>query len=162
MDSVVFASKLDRLREGKLPLRNPDENGLGKFARQHLDDLQQYVAALEAGYRAQQDRLSAYRGQAKGKTLGQIVKSQWSSPAALGYAAAALRGCGIAPSQVVGVLEQMEEIMDDYPREWAEGVYMEMIEDPGGAGTQWKIPKKNAGAPKPEWIGAAAELKPEE
>lgn len=31
-----------------------------------------------------------------------------------------------------------------------------------GARARWGLPKKEAGDPPPEWIGAAAELKPEE
>ena len=31
-----------------------------------------------------------------------------------------------------------------------------------GAKARWGLPKKDAGDPTPEWIGAAAELKPEE
>lgn len=114
MDSVVFASKLDRLREGNLILQDPGKNELGKQARQHTPDLMLYLAAVENGYRALQDRLSAYRGQAKGKTLGQMVKNQWSAGACLGYAAMALIQAGNTPEQVVGYLELMEEFMGQF------------------------------------------------
>ena len=134
MNGQNWNAQLDRLRQGKLILLPPGENGLSVYANTNLYELRTYLAALEAGYRAQSEMLAAYRGHARGKTLGQMVKNQWSSPAALGYAASALRGSGLNPSQVVAVLELMDSTMDEYPREWAEGVYMEMLEDPGGAG----------------------------
>lgn len=114
MDSVVFASKLDRLREGNLTLQDPEKNELGRLARRHFDDMQQYTAALESGYRALQDRLSAYRSQARGKSLGQLVKNQWSAGACLGYAAMAMIQAGNTPEQVVGYLELMEEFMGQF------------------------------------------------
>lgn len=118
MDDVVYSRILDRLREGKLFLR-PDSHELRDHARQHMGDLMNYVAALEAGYRTLTGRLEAYRGQAKGKTLGQLVSNQWSDGACLGYAAMALRQGGMNPSQVVGVLELMEELMGTFSQEEA-------------------------------------------
>lgn len=132
MDEVIFRTKLDRLRAGEMSLPPQEQNEIGNHARKHLPDLMEYTAAVEAGYRILMERLGTYRNIAGERALGRIVRNQWSSPAALGYAAAALRQSGMNPSQVVGVLELMEELMDEYPRAWAEGVYMEMIEDPGG------------------------------
>ena len=134
MDSIIFNRKLDRLRQGELALKPQGDNDIGKEARKSMPELLAYTAALEAGYRELTGRLGAYRGVANERALGRIVKNQWSSPAALGYAAAALRQSGMNPSQVVGVLELMEELMDEHPRAWAEGVYQDMVEDPGGDG----------------------------
>ena len=119
MDLVIFGSQLDRLREGKLILQDPGENGLGDFAREHINDLKQYVAALEAGYRTLSGRLEAYRGRARGKTLGQLVKNQWSDGACLGYAAMALIQYGLPCDQTVALLELMEEIMGMFDQEYA-------------------------------------------
>ena len=69
MDDVIFQDLLDRIREGKFVLQ-PGRHEIRDHARQHMGDLLSYVAALEAGYRTQTDRLSVYRGQARGRTLG--------------------------------------------------------------------------------------------
>ena len=118
MDDVVYSRILDRLREGKLFLR-PDSHELRDHARQHMGDLMSYVAALEAGYRAVTGRLEAYRGQARGKTLGQLVSNQWSDGACLGYAAMAMRQTNMSISATVGLLELMEELMGTFSQEEA-------------------------------------------
>lgn len=133
MDEAIFRTKLDRLRAGEMSLPPQEQNEIGAHARKNLPDLMEYTAAVEAGYRILMERLGTYRNIAGERALGRIVRNQWSSPAVLGYAAAALRQTMI-PSQVVGVLKLMEELMDKYPRAWAEGVYEEMIDDPGGEG----------------------------
>ena len=114
MNGQNWNAQLDRLRQGKLILLPPGENGLSVYANTNLYELRTYLAALEAGYRAQSEMLAAYRGHARGKTLGQMVKNQWSDGAALGYAAMALIQVGNTPDQVVGYLELMEEFMDRY------------------------------------------------
>lgn len=134
MDREEFVRQLQALRRGELRLEPPEDNGLSRFAGGRLYELREYISALEAGYRLKTGQLGVYRSKARGRSLGELVLDQWSSPAALGYAAAALRQSGMNPSQVVGILELMEELMDEYPRAWAEGVYMEMLEDPGGDG----------------------------
>ena len=118
MEDAVFYNMLDRLREGKLVLQQ-GKHELRDHARQHMGDLMNYVAALEAGFRMQTDRLTAYRGQARGKTLGQIVGNQWSDGACLGYAAMALIQYGMPCDQTVALLELMEELMEQFGQEYA-------------------------------------------
>ena len=141
MTCLEWSRQMSALRAGELRLVAPGEDGLSLFARGHLDDLREYLRALEHGYRAVCEKLDAYRKRERTgsvkcgrQTMGDLLANQWSKPAALGYAAAALRQSGQNPSQVVGVLELMEELMDEHPRAWAEGVYQEMVEDPGGDG----------------------------
>lgn len=131
MDRQDFERQISALRSGELVLEAAEHNGLSRFAAGTLYEMRQYISALEAGYRTLTGRLAPYEKLANERALGRIVKNQWSKTAALGYAAAALRQT-MNPSQTVGVLELMEELMEEYPRDWAEDVYKEMVEDPGG------------------------------
>ena len=126
MNGLDFCVQLDRLREGKLILQPPGESGLTAYASTNLYELRQYVSALERGYRVLTGRLEAYRGQARGKTLGQALKRQWSEGAALGYAGMALIQSGMQPDRVVAQLELMEDLMEqfdlDYAAEFCQGL----------------------------------------
>lgn len=119
MNDLNFEQQLEQLRRGKLILSPQRENGLTEYANKHLNDLKSYVKALEQGYRAQAEAMAAYRGQAKGKTLGQIVRNQWSDGACLGYAAMALIQYGQTCDQTVALLELMEELMEQFNQEYA-------------------------------------------
>ena len=86
------------------------------------------MAALEAGYRAVQGRLEAYRGQARGRTLGQMVKNQWSEGACLGYAAMALTQYGTGHDHAAAILEVMAEMMDAFEQEKAAEYHQKFLE----------------------------------
>lgn len=118
VDEIVFQHKLNQLREGSAILR-PDSTEIREHAKQHLPDLLQYASALEGGYRNLKARLSAYRGEGKGKTLGQVVQNQWSDGACLGYAAMALVQTGWPCDKTVAVLELMEELMEGFDQVYA-------------------------------------------
>lgn len=120
MNGMDFCVQLDRLREGKLILQPPGESGLTAYASSSLYELRSYVSALERGYRALTGRLEAYRGQARGKTLGEMISRQWSEGACLGYAAMAMIQKGLSPERVVDMLEIMEELMATFELEYAE------------------------------------------
>lgn len=125
MDDVIFLRKLDELREGKLFLQ-PDKHEIRDHARKNLGDLMHYVSALETGYRTLTGRLEAYRGQARGKTMGQLVSNQWSDGACLGYAAMAMRQIGYECDETIKILELMEELMalcgQEYAAEYHQGL----------------------------------------
>ena len=129
MNGFNFNAQLDRLREGKLILQEPGESGLTAYASTNLSELRQYVAALEAGYRAVSGRLEAYRGQAKGRTLGQVVKNQWSEGAALGYAAMAMTRYRTGHDHAAAILELMEEAMAEFDLEEAATYHQSFLED---------------------------------
>ena len=118
MDEIAFQHKLNQLREGSAILR-PDDTEIREHAKKHLPDLLQYASALEGGYRNLQARLTAYRGEAKGKTLGQVMRNQWSDGACLGYAAMALVQTGWPCDKTVAVLELMEELMEGFDQVYA-------------------------------------------
>lgn len=128
MNGLNFNVQLDRLREGKLILQEPGESGLTAYASTNLYELRQYVAALESGYRAVTGRLEAYRGQARGRTLGQVVKNQWSEGAALGYAVMAMRQSTMSPSATLCILEIMETLMDTFDLEEAAEYYQSFLD----------------------------------
>lgn len=136
MTCLEWSRQIDALRSGELRLLPSGEGGLSQFARGHIDDLAEYLKALEQGYRAACEKLDGYRKHERTstvkcgrQTMGDLLANQWSKPAALGYAAAALRQSGQNPSQVVGVLELMEELMDEHSHAWAEEIYQSMLDD---------------------------------
>ena len=128
MDEVIFRTKLDRLRAGEMSLPPQEQNEIGGHARKHLPDLMEYTAAVEAGYRELTDRLAAYRGQAKGRTLGQVVRNQWSDGACLGYAAMAMRQAGLTPVATIGLLELMESMMQEFSLDEAAEYHQDMLD----------------------------------
>lgn len=128
MDEVIFRTKLDRLRAGEMSLPPQEQNEIGNHARKHLPDLMEYTAAVEAGYRELTDRLAAYRGQAKGRTLGQVVRNQWSDGACLGYAAMAMRQAGLTPTASIGLLELMESMMQEFGLDEAAKYHQDMLD----------------------------------
>ena len=160
MTCLEWAQQMTALREGKLRLVAPGEDGLSLYARGHLDDLREYLKALEHGYRAVCETLDGYRKRervrlalrAGDKSLQELVEHQWSEGACLGYAAIAMRGAGFKPADTVRVLEAMEDAMEVYTLSQAAEAHQALVEDPGG------LPRGGSG---PEWIGASAELKPE-
>ena len=128
MDRVVFTTSLDQIRQGKRPLPPPQQNGIAACANNWLPDLREYAAALEAGYRELWDRLATYRGQARGRTLGEMVCNQWSEGACLGYAAMAMVQTGITRSGVVGILELMGDLMQQHGLDEAAEYHQSLIE----------------------------------
>jgi hypothetical protein len=128
MDAAIFWTKLNQLREGEMHLQPPGQNEIGKHARKHVQDWLEYTAALEAGYRELTDRLAAYRGQAKGRTLGQVVRNQWSDGACLGYAAMAMRQAGLTPTASIGLLELMESMMQEFGLDEAAEYHQDMLD----------------------------------
>ena len=146
------------LREGKLRLLAPEEDGLSMFARRSIDNLREYVKALEHGYRKVCEDLDLYRKRERVRpalhagdvSLQELVENQWSDAAALGYAAMTLIQEGLSPSAAVGILKRMEEIMDDFERSYAAEFHKGLLDGVSDAEAQ-----------APEWIGASAELKPE-
>lgn len=131
MDEVIFRTKLDRLRAGEMSLPPQEQNEIGKHARKHLPDLIEYTAAVEAGYRELTERLAAYRGQAKGRTLGQVVRNQWSDGACLGYAVMGLRQASFGPKDTVCVLEAMRYAMELYGLDKAAEAHQKFLEKQG-------------------------------
>ena len=111
MDREEFVMQLQALRRGELTLPPPEDNRLSRFAGGWPQDLKQYISALEAGYRVKTGKLAAYRSKARGRSLGEIVRDQWSDGAALGYAVMGLNRAGFSPDETVRVLEAMEEAM---------------------------------------------------
>ena len=128
MNGLDFQTQLDKLRQGKLILQQPGESGLTAYASTSLYELRSYVAALEAGYRELTERLAAYRGQAKGRTLGQVVRNQWSDGACLGYAAMAMRQAGLTPVATIGILELMETMMQEFSQAEAAEYHQSLLD----------------------------------
>lgn len=115
MDRIEWEISMDKLRQGKLQLPDPEENGLSQYAGGAIYELRQYIAALEHGYRAQAETLRLYRAQtSRGDSLGRLMENQWSNDAALGYAAMGMRSAKIRPDQGVLALDAMMEAMEHY------------------------------------------------
>lgn len=158
MTCLEWSRQTTALREGRLRLLAPEEDGLSMYARRSFDDFREYVKALEHGYRKVCEDLDLYRKQERVRpavragdmSLQELVENQWSDAAALGYAAMAMIQDGLSPSAVVGVLERMEEIMDAFERSYAAEFHKGLLDGVSDAEAQ-----------APEWIGASAELKPE-
>ena len=139
MTCLEWSRQLAALRSGELRLMAPGEGRLSQFARGHFDDLTEYLKALEQGYRTACEKLDGYRKHERTssvkcgrKTMGELLANQWSKPAALGYAAMALRQSAMDPMQAIGILELMEELMDGNSLQDAEAYYNSLQADPGG------------------------------
>ena len=160
MTCLEWSQQMMALREGKLRLVAPGEDGLSLYARGHFDDLIEYLKAIEHGYRAVCEELDGYRKRervrpalrAKDKSLQELVENQWSDGACLGYAVMGLRQAGFSPKDAICVLEAMEDAMEIYDLTAAAEAHQALVEDPG------RLPRGGSG---PEWNGASAELKPE-
>lgn len=137
MTCLEWAQQMTALREGKLRLAAPGEDGLSLYARGHFDDLIEYLKALEHGYRAVCETLDGYRKRervrpalrAKAGSLQELVDNQWSEGACLGYAFMGLRQAGISPADSVRVLEAMEDAMEVYDLTAAAEAYQALVED---------------------------------
>lgn len=141
MNMAEWTAQLDALRNGRLRLERQGESGLTGYASTALYELRQYVAAMEHGYRELSAQLQGSRSREKVRAelgLAQLREEkvlearQWSRAAALGYAAMALNQSGLTPSQVVGLLELMEDMMDAWKLSSAETYYERLQSDPGG------------------------------
>lgn len=160
MTCLEWSRQTTALREGRLRLLAPEEDGLSMFARRSVYDLREYLAALEAGYRRICEELDGYRKRERVRpavragdmSLQELVENQWSEGACLGYAVMGLRQAGFSPKDAICVLEAMEDAMQIYDLTAAAEAHQALVEDPG------RLPRGGSG---PEWIGASAELKPE-
>lgn len=126
MDRIEWQRQLLALREGKLRIEEPGESGMTSYATDATYEMKQYITALECGYREIYKELAGYRAREARGTLARLMEAkerleranaelldhQWSEGACLGYAAMAMRQSGMLPSQVVGLLELMCDLMD--------------------------------------------------
>lgn len=158
------------LREGKLRLAAPGEDGLSLYARGHFEDLIEYLKALEHGYRAVCETLDGYRKRervrpalrAKAGSLQELVDNQWSDNAALGYAAMGMRSAKIRPDQGVLALEAMMEVMEHYSLEEARNYERGLRERDGSdGGTGDPSPTVTRDGEMPRVLGPSAEFVPE-
>lgn len=155
MTCLEWSRKLGELREGRLRLRAPEENGLSREAGRSFFDLQEYVKALEHGYRRVCEDLDLYRKRERvrgglrfeGKTVEELLENQRSVEACLGYALMALQREGIDARPVLDRMRQemeakiwmpwdAEQAYRKYAIEAAEGKGGRQIDGPAGAGTK--------------------------
>lgn len=137
MTCLEWGRQIAALREGELRLVAPGEDGLSLFARGHIDDLREYLIALEHGYRSVCETLDGYRKRervrpalrAGDKSLQELVENQWSEGACLGYAVMGLRQAGFSPSDAIRVLEAMAEAMELYTLRQAAEAHQAILED---------------------------------
>ena len=130
MNSNYYGRQLNALRDGKLALSEPERDGLSSYAWEHIQDLRQYISALESGYREIYGELESYRKLSENKRLRELMRNQWSDTAALGYAAMGLNNAGFTVKDALCVLEAMEEVMDVRSREQAQEYLMDLKERP--------------------------------
>lgn len=170
MDRIEWEISMDRLRQGKLQLPEPEENGLSQYAGGAIYELRQYIAALEHGYRAQAETLRLYRAQtSRGASLGRLIENQWSADAALGYAAMGMQAAQIRPDQGVLALDAMMEAMEHFSLEEARAYERGMREsdaptearDGGDGGRPVTAPTETADGEMPRVVGPSAEFVPE-
>lgn len=171
MDRIEWEISMDKLRQGKLQLPEPEENGLSQYAGGAIYELRQYIAALEHGYRAQAETLRLYRAQtSRGESLGRLMENQWSADAALGYAAMGMQAAAIRPDQGVLALDAMMEAMEHYSLDEARNYERGLRESDaptetrdGGDGGQGSVrPTGTADGEMPRVVGPSAEFVPEE
>lgn len=137
MTCLEWNRQMTALREGKLRLVAPGEDGLSLYARGHFDDLIEYLKALEHGYRAVCQKLDDYRKRervrpalrAQDKSLQELVDNQWSEGACLGYAVMGLRQAGFSPKDAICVLDAMVDAMEIYDLTAAAEAHQELLED---------------------------------
>ena len=169
MDRIEWEISMDKLRQGKLQLPEPEENGLSQYAGGAIYELRQYIAALEHGYRAQAETLRLYRAQtSRGDSLGKLMENQWSNDAALGYAAMGMRSAKIRPDQGVLALDAMMEAMEHYSLEEARNYERGLREGDGSdggtgdGGRSVTAPTETRDAEMPRVLGPSAEFVPED
>ena len=177
MTCLEWAKQITALREGKLRLAAPGEDGLSLYARGRFDDLIEYLKALEHGYRAVCETLDGYRKRervrpalrAGDKSLQELVDNQWSNDAAIGYAAMGMRSARIRPDQAVLALDAMMEAMEqcslDEAREYERGLRESdaptEARDDGDGGQGSGRPTGTADGEMPRVLGPSAEFVPE-
>lgn len=175
MDRIEWEISMDKLRQGKLQLPDPEENGLSQYAGGAIYELRQYIAALEHGYRAQAETLRLYRAQtSRGDSLGKLMENQWSNDAALGYAAMGMQAAQIRPDQGVLALDAMMEAMERYSLDEAREVERGLREGDGGTvdggtcaggtcagGRSVTAPTETRDGEMPRVVGPSAEFVPE-
>lgn len=171
MDRIEWEISMDRLRQGKLQLPEPEENGLSQYAGGALFELRQYIAALEHGYRAQAETLRLYRAQtSRGASLGRLIENQWSADAALGYAAMGMQAAEIRPDQGVLALDAMMEAMEHFSLDEARAYERGLREsdaptearDGGDGGRPVTAPTETRDGEMPRVVGPSAEFVPED
>lgn len=171
MDRIEWEISMDKLRQGKLQLPDPEENGLSQYAGGAIYELRQYIAALEHGYRAQAEMLRLYRAKtSRGASLGRLMENQWSADAALGYAAMGMQAAEIRPDQGVLALDAMMEAMEHYSLDEARNYERGLREsdaptetrDGGDGGQGSGRPTGTADGEMPRVVGPSAEFVPEE
>lgn len=135
MDRQEFMQQISALRQGKLRLEPPEENGLSRFAGGSIYELRQYISAVETGYRVLWGLLERNMGKVKAgdTTLGELIANQWSDEAALGYAWMAAVQIALPPDKTVMLLEAMGDEMKKYDRAYAEEMHRSLIDKGGHA-----------------------------
>lgn len=134
MDYLEFERELEALKQGKLRLKPPGENGMTEVASGWFGDMKRYIAALEAGYRVKCEEVDSYQKEARirAATSGRLVRelkgTPWSQGAALGYAVMGLRQAGFSPQDAICVLEAMEDAMEIYSLDAAAGAHQALLE----------------------------------
>ena len=137
MGCFEYERQIAALRQGDLRLPAPEEKGLSLYAGRSFLNLEEYVVALEHGYRAVCEVLDLYRKPEmnkkslynRGKSQQQMVEKPWSEDACLGYAVMGMRGAGLPPADAVRVLEVMQEAMSLYDLEAAAEAHQAIMED---------------------------------
>jgi len=159
MDRIEWEISMDKLRQGKLQLPEPEENGLSQYAGGAIYELRQYIAALEHGYRAQAETLRLYRAQT---SLGRLLENQWSNDAALGYAAMGMQAAKIRPDQGVLALDAMMDAMEHFSLDEARAYERGLREGDGSdGGTGDTSHTETRDGEMPRVIGPSAEFVPE-
>lgn len=138
MDRQEFEQQISALRQGKLRLEPPEENGLSRFAGGTIYELRQYISAVETGYRVLWGLLERDMGKVKAgeTTLGELIANQWSDEAALGYAYLAAYMIGLSPDRAVRLLETMGDVMEHYDLDYVKALHRGLVEGGGTEGRQ--------------------------
>lgn len=170
MYRIEWEISMDKLRQGKLQLPEPEENLLSQRAMKDFCELKEYISALEAGYREQGKMLRLYRAQtSRGDSLGKLMENQWSNDAALGYAAMGMQAAQIRPDQGVLALDAMMEAMEHFSLDEARAYERGLREsdaptearDGGDGGRPVTAPTETRDAEMPRVVGPSAEFVPE-
>ena len=116
MNSETYSEQLRQLRAGKLQLDPPGDNGLTAYATSGIDELGEYIRALEDGYlrRGQEIRTQMALLRKLPKRLRGADELPWSRGACAGYCMMALRQTGLTTREQICVLDALEDAMDLY------------------------------------------------
>jgi len=138
MDRQEFMQQISALRQGKLRLEPPEENGLSRFAGGAIYELRQYISAVETGYRVLWETLERNMGKVKAgeTTLGKLIANQWSDEAALGYAYLAACMIGLSPDRAVQLLETLGDVMEHYDLDYVKALHRGLVDGGGTEGRQ--------------------------